>query len=343
VTRLLAEGLVRAGHQATIVTNQKGEAEHALNFQLLRCPGAGRLISAYRSARAVILQGPAMRLGWPLLWMRHSAVMVHHMALKDSGNPAIRWFRAKLARRVHHAAVSRALARSLPWPVEAILPNPYDDCLFRMDAKRDRTHDILFVGRLIPEKGAQILLKAVALLRQRGSNCAVTLVGTGPQRDALEKFIANRRLENQVRLSGQVTGQALAGLFQQHRILVVPSLQPEGFGLVALEAIACGCAVVGSNLGGLPEAIEPCGTTVPPGDEVALAERLGDLLQSRDESDRFCAEAKHHLAKHRPDAVSEEYLKLIAKVVEIESSERWAEHTHDSAEREDPSRSCVSS
>ena len=342
MTQLLGDGLVRAGHQVTIATNEKGEVEHALNFRLLRCPGAGHLISEYGSARAVILQGSAMRLGWPLLWMRHSAVMVHHMALKRPKNPAIGWFRARLARRVHHAAVSRALARSLPWPVEAVLRNPYDDGLFRMHGKIDRPRDILFVGRLIPEKGAHVLLKAVAWMRQRGTNCAVTLVGTGPERDPLEKFITTHRLKNQVRLAGQVTGEALAGLFRQHRTLAVPSLQLEGFGLVALEAIACGCAVVGSNLGGLAEAIGPCGTTVPPGDEVALAGRLRDLLRSRDESDRFCAGAKQHLAKHRPKAVAEAYLNLIEKVVGIEVPERWAERTRDSAGKEDPSRPCVS-
>jgi glycosyltransferase involved in cell wall biosynthesis len=195
--------------------------------------------------------------------------------------------------------------------VEAILPNPYDDRLFHLDAKVIRHRHILFVGRLIPEKGAVILIEAIARLKAMGSSLTVTLVGAGPERENLQELIAAYQLSDRVRLSGQVTGPALAQLFNEHQILVVPSVQSEAFGLVALEGIACGCVVVGTNVGGLPEAIGACGATVPAGDVVSLTETLLDLLRSPAKIEKFRTAAGQHLARHRPEVVARRYLEVI--------------------------------
>jgi glycogen(starch) synthase len=86
-------------------------------------------------------------------------------------------------------------------------------------------------------------------------------------------------------------------------IVVVPSLWPEPFGIVAREGIACGCVVVGSALGRLPDAIGPCGVAFLNGNHVALAGRLTELLRSPQQIAALRARAAAHLARHTADAV----------------------------------------
>ena len=79
---------------------------------------------------------------------------------------------------------------------------------------------------------------------------------------------------------GVKRGVELARFIARHRIMVVPSRWVETFGIVALEGIACGCVVVGTDRGGLPEAIGTCGITVPAANGKALAEGMKSLLEN---------------------------------------------------------------
>jgi glycosyltransferase involved in cell wall biosynthesis len=99
----------------------------------------------------------------------------------------------------------------------------------------------------------------------------------------------------------------------RHRILVVPSRWPEPFGIVALEAIACGCVVVGSAGGGLSEAIGPCGLTFPNGDGAALAHVLRELLGNPERVAELGTGGASHLARFSPSAVAKRYLEEMGK------------------------------
>ena len=314
VTRLLATGLVRLGHRVRVMTRERAGDGASFGYAVLRYPGPIRLLWQYASADAVIVQGPAVRLGWPLFWRRGLALMIHHMKPGAAPDRFSGWLRSKLARRAHHAAVSKALAEHLPWPVEAILPNPYDAGIFQIDPAVPRALDVIFVGRLIPEKGATVLVRALAILRQSGQSITAMLVGEGPERGPLGRELGSGALEKNVQFAGEVTGSRLAQMLNQHRLMIVPSLGEEGFGVVALEGIACGCAVIGSDAGGLPEAIGPCGTTFPMGNAESLAAKIRQLLGSDTEIVAFHVAAGEHLAKHRPSAVARRYLDLLASL-----------------------------
>jgi glycosyltransferase involved in cell wall biosynthesis len=245
-----------------------------------------------------------------------------------------------MARRARHASVGLGLAPAIPWPVEALLPNPYDETVFRLDKEVARDMDVAFVGRLIEAKGAQILVEALAILERNGIALSASIIGDGPELKRLREDIAARGLERRVGLRGLVIGSELARLLNRHRILVVPSLCPEGFGLVALEGIACGCIVVGSNWGGLPEAIGSCGATFPTGNAESLARTLGDLLGSPSKMQGLRAGAEQHLAKHRPGVVARRYLEFINELGGARnqaSQVRWEKH------RRTESVECVSS
>jgi glycogen(starch) synthase len=114
-----------------------------------------------------------------------------------------------------------------------------------------------------------------------------------------------------VRFTGAKSQREVAERLRCHKILVIPSLWNEPFGVVALEGIACGCVIVGSNGGGLPEAIGPCGLTFPNGDAGALAQKIEQLLFDDKLAAELRAHADEHLAKHHPKRVANQYLQII--------------------------------
>ena len=123
-----------------------------------------------------------------------------------------------------------------------------------------------------------------------------------------------------MRFAGVKSGDELAQLLNAHKVMVVPSRWDEPFGIVALEAVACGCAVVGSAGGGLPEAIGPCGVTFPNNDAVALARALEDLLTNDAKLASLRAGAEAHLARHRPREVARAYLKVFEQALNVSTA-----------------------
>jgi glycosyltransferase involved in cell wall biosynthesis len=117
-------------------------------------------------------------------------------------------------------------------------------------------------------------------------------------------------LEEQVQFRGAQSGSELAATLNQHQILVVPSKYDEPFGVVALEGIACGCALIGSSGGGLPEAIGPCGITFLNGDVAALENALERLLARPQEREGLIAAGPKHLIQFQPPLVAQRYREL---------------------------------
>lgn len=109
---------------------------------------------------------------------------------------------------------------------------------------------VLFVGRLVPEKGIDILLKAV---RMWDKKIVLKICGTGPLEGAIE--LEERNLSN-IKYLGSINQNKLPVYYSGSDILVVPSVSEEGFGRVILEALACGLPVVGTNQGAIPEAMD---------------------------------------------------------------------------------------
>jgi glycosyltransferase involved in cell wall biosynthesis len=127
---------------------------------------------------------------------------------------------------------------------------------------------LLGVGRLVPEKGFDLLVRAAALVDR-----PVVIVGDGPQRGELEALAAS--LGADVTFVGEVPPAALVDHYRRASVVVVPSRR-EGFGMVAAEAAACGRAVVGTRVGGVPEVVADgvSGLVVEPDDVEALAAGL---------------------------------------------------------------------
>src|SRR5207302_7541699 len=156
----------------------------------------------------------------------------------------------------------------------AVTGNPYDNGVFRLLPNIVRDKTIAFLGRLVSDKGADLLLQAIKLLQHEGLMPDLTIIGAGPEEQGLRQLTHELGLDRQVTFVGEKSGAPLAELLNRHRILVVPSRWAEPFGVVALEGIACGCVVIGSESGGLKEAIGPCGLVYENGNVRALADQL---------------------------------------------------------------------
>ena len=146
---------------------------------------------------------------------------------------------------------------------------------------------VVFVGRLEPVKGPDVLVAAAARL---GGGACVTLVGDGALRRALAAAIGAAGFGERVVLAGARPHREIAEWLNAADVVCVPS-RSEGAPNVALEAASCGTPVVGSRVGGIPELVgEPaCGILVSPGDPGALAGALREALSRTWDRERIRA------------------------------------------------------
>lgn len=161
----------------------------------------------------------------------------------------------------------------------------------RFDIKDQKI--ILFVGRLIPLKGINILIKALKLIHIENSSFQLFIVGEGPEQKTLENLSSDLNITSSVRFLGNLPRNELRIYYQKASVFVLPSIlyknQTEGLGVVLLEAMASGVPVIGSNIGGIPDIIEDGenGLLVPPGEPQALANAIIRIIEDPDLADQF--------------------------------------------------------
>lgn len=144
------------------------------------------------------------------------------------------------------AQMERIRARVIPNPIDASLYQP----LGRAEARArigvgDDLAVLLFAGNLIHCKAPMAFVEAIAALRRSGREVIGIMVGEGPEEENVRRAIAELGLADAVRLDGFRSQAELAAYYSAADLFVFPSLM-EGFGLVALEAMLCGCPVVGT-------------------------------------------------------------------------------------------------
>ncbi|MDQ1672954.1 MAG: glycogen synthase, partial [Frankiaceae bacterium] len=171
---------------------------------------------------------------------------------------------------------------------------------------QEREPLVVFAGRLEYEKGVQVLLRTVARLRRRVPGVRVVVAGTGTYLAELRTLATKLRLGRAVTFTGRLDDDALIALYQQAAVVAVPSIY-EPFGLVALEAAACGAPLVVSDVGGLAEFADGgrVALTVAPDDAAALADGLTTVLTDRDLAEKLATRASESADVHGWDAVAE--------------------------------------
>lgn len=124
-----------------------------------------------------------------------------------------------------------------------------------MKARNQNHQNILYVGRLAPEKGAEFPIRALPHIHKKFPEATVTIVGDGPERNNLKQLIKQLDLQDYVTLTGKVSNEETAAYYQNASLVVVPSTYPDNLPTVCIEAMNYGRALLVSNIGGLPELV----------------------------------------------------------------------------------------
>jgi colanic acid/amylovoran biosynthesis glycosyltransferase len=179
-----------------------------------------------------------------------------------------------------------------------------DSKFFTSDASVSREKLVVFVGRLVENKGCAFLLRAMSAIRDRHPDAGLVIIGDGPLRGELEYAAREMRLGN-VQFLGTQSQEAVRRWLNRARVFCVPSIEvatgaSEGFGLVFAEAQSMGVPVVSFKTGGIPEAVADgrTGLLVSPGDWRGLAEQIDFLLSSPDLWMRTSAAARERVVCH---------------------------------------------
>jgi glycosyltransferase involved in cell wall biosynthesis len=178
-----------------------------------------------------------------------------------------------------------------------------DTAVFHPAAEGNRLADrptVLFVGRLVGNKGAETIAEAGFLLREKYPDIRLVFVGEGssvPER--IRERAREEAAEGHVELPGFVPLDDLPARYRTAHVFCSPATY-EGFGQTAIEAMACGCPAVVSNAGGGAEAVIDGGTgfVVPPGDIAATARALDAILGDPATRARMSAAAVERVADH---------------------------------------------
>jgi glycosyltransferase involved in cell wall biosynthesis len=209
--------------------------------------------------------------------------------------------RAVCARVLRRSAVVTAVSGWLAGQAAAIAPGlrvpprvapmPVDETTFRPgDRPRD---ELLFVGRLDRQKGADVALRALAELRGAAAELPLRVVGEGPGLEDLRRLAGELGLAGRVRWEGHLPQAALADRYRRAVALLVPG-RDEGLGLVAVEGQLSGTPVVAAASGGLLDVVTDgeTGWTFPPGQPAALARAVEAVVADPAAAARLAAAAR---------------------------------------------------
>jgi len=274
---------------------------------LYRARGLARLVEEAGSDGAVLNSGGYLAAALRIGGYKQRVVAVEHGSLirDEDSTPSRRAFR-RLLRSCGTWAIDAEVAVS-DYVMKRLVARSHADKLLRIyngvDSRaylpaipdvgsRDARHEgktvIGYGGRLVGAKGAQDLLVACGDLL-KSSDCVLSIAGDGPQREELEGLAAKMGIRELVEFRGWVDD--MAGFWQACDIAVVPSVCEEAFGMVAIEAMACGKPVVASDRGALPEVVVH--------GQTGLIYPAGSLPGLRDALRRYASDRNRRLSDGR--------------------------------------------
>ncbi|HSP60994.1 MAG TPA: D-inositol-3-phosphate glycosyltransferase [Ornithinimicrobium sp.] len=209
--------------------------------------------------------------------------------------------------------------------LETFRPGPQDEARSRVGLAQDAVV-LLFVGRIQPLKAPDVLLRAAAELLRRRPELRDRLVvailgglsGSGLTRpDLIQHVVDEEGLQDVVRLGPPVSREELADWYRAADVVAVPSYN-ESFGLVAVEALACGTPVVAADVGGLPVSVGQAGVLVAGHDPARWADALDETLHTLAdpaERDAWSRRAVAHASRFSWEATVDRLVEVYAGAV----------------------------
>ena len=189
---------------------------------------------------------------------------------------------------------------------------------------------LIFVGRLVEKKGVAYLIQAMSKLVETYPDLMLVIIGAGPDTPALLDLTHKLRLDENIEFVGSMPNTELPDRFRAAQIAVMPSViaasgDQEGLGLVAVEAMGCGCAVVASDLPAVRDTVldGETGLMAIPGDAASLAEKISTLLADDNLRRKLAANGRDYaLQKFDWKVVGKGYAELLSNTpIELQRRE----------------------
>ena len=345
---MLYENLIARGHDVRIISSAHGPQRHS-EGDVIRL-GYGFSVPANGSMGTITIGPRYTPMIREMLERERFDVLHFHepfvpflslMLLRESRSVNIATFHAyagwspayefgrrmlgRFARRLHgriavSAAARHFIDRYFPGDYK-LIPNGVDLRRFQgvvpFARYRDGTANILFVGRFESRKGLTYLLKAYRVLKKRGYDCRLLVIGSGPQEREVRRYIATRRLTG-VELLGRVSEEDKNRYFATADVYVSPATGRESFGIVLLEAMAAGTAIVCSDIHGYKGVVRrgEQALLVPPKDVDALVDAIAKLLDDPEMRQRMADSGRERAVQYSWQNITakvEEYYNFVIR------------------------------
>ena len=237
-----------------------------------------------------------------------------------------RWVLGKASRTTVVSRAMRDYAAEIGCDVDKILVQSMGVDLHATFTPGDSSHDrngLIFIGRLVEKKGVNYLVEAMAPLVKRFPDLQLTIIGDGPLRKSLAALVRQLDLDANIRFLGNLPNVELPKHLRLAKIAVMPSVvaesgDQEGLGLVAVEAMGCGCAVVASDLAAIRDTVidRETGLMAPPADPLGLAARIATLLEDDALRQRLADNGRQYALEHFDwRHVGNRYAQLLSNMV----------------------------
>lgn len=210
------------------------------------------------------------------------------------------WFKKVKAWVLKRCSGVTVVSESMVGPVRTLAPDatvdviPMGTDLSRLfvppaSSSARGTRELVFVGRLVEKKGVGVLIAAFERVVSQVPDLELKIIGDGPLMADLQADVTRRGLAQSVSFAGSLSHQEIAEAFRRATIALFPFVvardgDREGFGLVVVEAMGCGCPVIASDIPAVRQSTthEVTGLLTPPGDVEALAQAIERLLSDGD-------------------------------------------------------------
>jgi glycosyltransferase involved in cell wall biosynthesis len=304
-TLLLAKEFVDKGHVVRVITHQM-QVDALKGIEIYYRPGLIKSVKLFLWCTTYYMPNISLKGIWLLLLNPKKTWVISHNDFSSCNRkgviPGLKNILHKFSSS--NIAVSQSIADYLG-PSTAVIYNCYDDETFKIYAEEKRTYDFVFLGRLVSQKGCDLLIKACSGLQQPFT---LGIIGTGPEEKYLKKLTTKLGLQDNVTFYGALTGERLAKTLNRYRVMVVPSVLGEGFGMVVLEGLACGCKIIAADAAGLAEAVGNYGSKFRMGDQIELSRLLEESIKNSQNNLQEDSNLQNHLKKHSKSVVAKSYL-----------------------------------
>jgi glycosyltransferase involved in cell wall biosynthesis len=346
-TKTLADSMTDLGHTCTVVTETESQDPDNFRYQISRKPSRKEILALIRqhdvicnielSMKFFILSKIARK---PLIWLHNGYKLLcidafgwyedgpapmspwasirfyrKHKGLKFALDEGIKLYARRWASNFifKNVAVSEWVAKRQPLrnQIQIYAPFPVANFL-SVNGRLNKEYDFLFFGRLVAEKGVDVLLRAFHHLLEKTDDKSLKLaiIGYGKAKEGLEKLSRELGITENVFFLGPKRGQELADEIAKTEVTIAPSTWEEPFGGVTLEAIAAGRVPISSRNGGMKEIVGEEGLTFTNGNWMELYERMNEIVYNQELREKQRSKRKEQMSKFDPKNITSEFLLL---------------------------------